>query len=86
MSVDEDKIKKALSDKRWDYRTVEGLAKELGISADEVKSFLESRRDIVWKSNIPDRNGRDLYTLNERKPESKDFWRNITNFISKSSS
>jgi hypothetical protein len=86
MAIEEDKIIEALRNQQWDYRTAEGIAKEIGLPVDTVRAFLESRKDIVWKSSIPDRRGRDLYTLIERHPQSKDFWRNISTFISKSSS
>ena len=85
MSVEEDKIIKALSDKRWDYRTVDGIAKETDIPVENVMAFLESRKDIVWKSSFPDRLGRELYTLKDRRPQSKYFWHNIFTFISKTS-
>lgn len=85
MTEDENKIIEALRDERWDYRTAEGIAEQIGIKIDIIKSFLDSNKDIVWKSAIPDRLGRDLYTLLERKPQSKDLWRNISTFISKSS-
>ena len=86
MTENENKIIEALRDERWDYRTAEGIAEQIGIKIDFVKSFLDSNKDIVWKSTIPDRLGRDLYTLVERKPQKKDLWRNISTFISKSSS
>lgn len=86
MSEEEDKIINALRDQRWDYRTVEGIAEETKIPIETVRIFLESRKDIVWKSAMPDRRGRDLYTLNERRPMNKEFWRYISTFASKSSS
>jgi hypothetical protein len=86
MSLDEDKIINALRDKRWDYRTADGIAKETGIPLETVKNFLESRKGTVWKSSIPDRFGRDLYTHNDRRPQNKEFWRNLSTFGSKSSS
>jgi len=81
----EEKILAALRDTRWDYRTVEGIANETGLSQDFVRQFLESRKDIVWKSPIPDKQGHDLYTLHDRHSKSKEFWRNLNTFIFKSS-
>ncbi len=83
---EEQKIIRALSNNRWDYRTVEGIEGETKIAADVIRAFLGSRKDIVWKSLIPDRQGRDLYTLTARRPQNKEFWRNISIFGSKSSS
>ena len=76
----------ALRDERWEYRTVEGIAKETGLPEEGVRDFLESRREIVWKSSLPDKKGRDLYTLQNRHSQSKEFWRSLTTFMSKSSS
>lgn len=83
MIAEEEKIINALRDKHWDYRTVEGIAKETGIPVDTVRTCLETRKDIVRKSSIPDRLGRDLYTLNNRHSQFKDFWRSLSTFISK---
>jgi hypothetical protein len=81
----EEKILAALLDKRWDYRTAEGIVKETGVPFDQVRAFLESRTDVVWKSSVPDRKDRDLYTAQSRKAQSKDFWHTLSTFISKSS-
>ena len=86
MAIEEDKIIEALGNQRWDYRTAEGIAKEISLPVETVRAFLESRKNVVWKSSIPDRLGRDLYTLVERRPQSKDFLRKLSTFISKNSS
>ena len=83
MIAEEAKIINALRDKRWDYRTTEGIAKETSIPVDTVRTFLETRKDIVRKSSIPDRLDRDLYTLNNRYSQGKEFWRILSTFISK---
>lgn len=85
MSQEEEKIISALRDPRWDYRTIDGIAKDTELTPEQVMSFLESRKDIVWKSNIPDKLGRDLFTLKERVSQSKEFFRNLTTFMTKRS-
>ncbi len=85
MSVEKDKIINALSNTRWDYRTAEGIAKETDIPIETVRTFVESQIDIVWKSSVLDPHGRALYMLKDRRPLSKEFWRNISIFISKTS-
>ena len=82
---EEEKIIDALKDLRWDYRTIDGIARDTKLTPEQVKSFLESRKDIVWKSSIPDKLGRDLFTLNERVSQSKEFFRNLTTFMTKRS-
>lgn len=83
MIAEEEKIINALRDERWDYRTVEGIAKGTGIPVDTVRTFLKTHKDIVRKSSIPDRLGRDLYTLNNRYSQGKEFWRGLSTFMSK---
>lgn len=83
MSLEEEKIVAALRDEKWDYRTAAGVAEETGIPIKTVRAFLESRKDIIWKSSIPDKRGRDLYTLNDRHSQSKEFLRNLSSFMSK---
>lgn len=84
--LEEEKIVAALKDERWDYRTVSGVARATGLDEQVVCTFLETRKDLVWKSAIPDRNGRDLYTIQGRQAQSKDFWRNLRTFLTKLSS
>lgn len=79
-------IVRALGDTKWEYRTVEGIAAETKLEASVVAAFLESRKDLVWKSSVPDKKGRDLFTLNNRHSQSKEFWRNLSTFMSKLSS
>ncbi|HHF3189539.1 TPA: hypothetical protein ACPJ16_004060 [Vibrio alginolyticus] len=64
---------KALHDQRWDYRTSEGLAKELKVAEKEVKKYLDSEPEIR-KSIMKDKYGRSLYTLRKRKSVIGDYW------------
>jgi hypothetical protein len=81
----EDAIMRALRDPKWDYRTADGVARETGFPLDQVRAFLESRTDLVWKSSVPDRRNRDLYTAQSRKAQSKEFWRTLSTFMTKTS-
>lgn len=56
----------ALADTRYDFRTPEGLADEVGVATDLVRAFLESNRQLVRTSAVPDPAGRALYTLRSR--------------------
>lgn len=64
---------KALADQRWDYRTCEGLAKELQANEAEIRRYLENAPDIR-KSVMKDPYGRNLYTLKKRKSVISDYW------------
>ena len=75
----------ALRGERWDYRTIDGISNETGISPVEVKDYLLHNKDKVWKSSLPDRKGNTLFTFIDRKPLDNDLWRSLSTFISKSS-
>lgn len=63
---------KALSDPKWDYRTSEGLARELKASENEVKKYLNDPE--IRQSVMKDKYGRSLYTLKKRKSVFSDYW------------
>lgn len=60
-----DRIWKALEDARWDWRTVDGVSKEIGLPEEEVLRILESSPDEIIRSRIPDERGRALYTTRQ---------------------
>lgn len=64
---------RALHDQRWDYRTIEGLAKELNTAEKEIERYLDSEPEIR-KSIMKDKYGRSLYTLKKRKSAIGDYW------------
>jgi len=86
MASDDEKIIKALSNKRWDYRTAEGIAKETGLPIERVLTFLTSRQDVVLQASLPDRFGQALYTLNDRQGKANNVWRSLSTFVTKVSS
>jgi hypothetical protein len=49
------------------YRTVRGLARATGLSTAEVEHVIDSHREAIEKSGIPDRTGADLFRLISRK-------------------
>ena len=78
-----DNIIRALGDNRWDYRTSKGIAEQTGLDMAFIDQFLNTRKDLVWKSAVPDRTGKELYTLKNRQSKIKDLLRNIRTFVSK---
>ncbi len=58
----EDKIIAALEDPRYDWRTVEGMAQETGVSEAVVMESLKRLADKVIESSTPDERGRSLFT------------------------
>ncbi len=63
---------KALNDKRWEYRTVVGISKQVHITADEVAKIIESSA-AVRKSVAKTAKGASLYTLKSRKSAVGDY-------------
>jgi len=64
---------RALSDPKWDYRTAEGIAKDVKKPLTTVEMVLESD-DRVRKSVMKSKSGRNLYTLKVRKSKVGDFF------------
>lgn len=65
-------VMRALENKKWDYRTAEGIAKESNVSLENVKKILETDDKVrvsVMKSNI----GKQLYTLKSKKSKAGDL-------------
>lgn len=56
----------ALADGKWDFRTIDGITKETGLSVAQVKQVLDSYPKFVRRSPVRDRSGRALYTLRAR--------------------
>lgn len=82
--INEKKIFEALSESKWDFRTIDGLAKSTKLSTPEVISIIEKNGNLIRKSSIPDANGRDLYTLKEKNIKKKEILNKLRTFISKS--
>ena len=57
-----DQIIRALEDERYEWRTVDGVAEQIGIPAAQVQDILESLKQEIVRSSIPDEAGRSLYT------------------------
>lgn len=57
-----DQIIRALEDNRYEWRTLDGVAEQIGIPAAQVQEILESLKQEIVRSSIPDEAGRNLYT------------------------
>jgi dihydroorotate dehydrogenase len=65
-------LEAALNDERWDFWTVEGLAKELRLAPNRTHDLLAASPDVVRKSVLRDRKGRTLYTARSRPPTARE--------------
>ena len=58
------KVQNALADPQWDFRTANGISKDVGLSAAQVEWLLRERRDVVRHTRSQD--GRTIYKLKTR--------------------
>lgn len=63
----------ALSNTKWDYRTADGIAKEINVSVEEVNAIL-STDNRVRLSVMKSKNGKSLYTLKSKKSKVGDLF------------
>jgi hypothetical protein len=59
-------ISGAIKKSRFDWRTPESIAKELGLPVDTVQITLEEKPQFI-RSLVPSKNGKLLYTSNEKR-------------------
>ena len=81
---DERRVLEALADARWDFRTLQGISEETGLSEGQVQEILNGHPELVRKSAVPDRRGRELYTLKSRAVKGQEILAIMRTFISKS--
>ena len=80
----ERKVFEALADPRWDFRTLPGLSRETGLSESEIGATLDKYPLLVRKSLVPDRHGRELFTLRSRPVKFQERLAELRMFITKS--
>ena len=78
------RVFEALEDPRWDFRTVEGLSKTMGLSETTVRNVLASYPRFIRQSPIPDSEGRELFTLISKGSGLREWYRTTRAFITKS--
>lgn len=75
-------VRSALSDPRWDFRTVRGIVKDTGLSEGLVRQLLDEHRSEVRQTVSRDR--RRVYTLNSRPRKIREVVADLRLFASKS--
>jgi len=73
----------ALSEEKWDFRTVRGISRSTGVPEDRVIEVLYNHPDVV-KSSVPDEKGDDLFTLREKFSKARDIFNVVRTVVSKS--
>jgi hypothetical protein len=74
----------ALEDKRYDFRTVDGIAADSGLEPRSVQEVLEKLMKLrrVRVSPVPDKYGNKLYTLSSRRRTTKEIVSETRAFLS----
>lgn len=52
----------ALENPNYEWRTIDGISKETGLSPERVKEILTATAEQIIHSSVPDEQGRPLYT------------------------
>lgn len=64
--LDELRVIDALADRRWDFRTITGIAKETKLRPEFIESTLKKHSEKIRRSKVPNHNGEILFTLSSR--------------------
>lgn len=80
----ERRVFEALEDRRWDFRTIHGLAASTRLSEEVVRKTLNRYPQFIRRSPLPDTEGRELYTLVSRGRGLREWYRTTRAFITKS--
>lgn len=83
-SPDLEKLLHAMSDPRWDFRTVDGLCRSTKLPRRHVESLLRNHDDLFRVSLVPDKKGRRLFTLRSRGMKLQEMMANLRAFVAKS--
>jgi hypothetical protein len=79
------KMFEALENPTWEWRTPAALARESGLTENEVRAVASRHPELVRKSIVPSQTGEDLYTLQTRFYERKSPLQKGWDFLSSSS-
>ena len=82
-SQEEKALFRALADEKWDWRTIDTLVRESGMSEKGVRRTLEKYKKFIMKSSIPDKSGNELHTLRSRYIKRQSSLKKALSFISK---
>jgi len=75
-------VVRALEDPNYDWRTVEGIAEQTGLSASNVRQLLEELNGEIIRSSIPDESGRNLYTTRKHYRQTQGLGTRILSALS----
>ena len=79
-----ERVVAALNSPNWDFRTVDGIARDTGLSEDVVRRVLEELGGDVRGPVVPDPAGREMYTLASRPPSRREKWLRLRALLTRS--
>ena len=68
------RVKRALLDPKWDFRTIDGIADETGIKRQTISELLEEHQKEIIVAPLKDKNRRVLYTSKEHRGSWRRTW------------
>lgn len=74
-------ILEALNNKKFEWRTVPGIAEETGIAPERVETLLKAPGDDIVRSSRFTTDGRSLYATRSRYEEFTPTWRKILGVV-----
>jgi hypothetical protein len=77
----ERKVFSALSDEKWDFRTVEGISRDTGISESEIREIIGRYPKWIRKSLALDREGKELFTMRSKPVKLREHLAGIQRFL-----
>ena len=79
---DWDKVRSALLNPTWDFRTVDGIAKEAGLDRKRVARLIDQHRSEVRQAISKD--GKIVYTHGSRPVRLREFISKLQRIVAKS--
>ena len=77
-------IFEALSNPNWDFRTMDALIKESGLSESEIELIFSKYINLIRESPVRDQKGRRLFTLRSKKVSMSEILNIVRGAVSKS--
>lgn len=74
------RLESALNDPRWDFRTVESIARDTALSAEEVKHLLHEHGDRFRRSYLT-QGGEPLYALHDKRQTWRERFAELRDFL-----
>lgn len=73
-----ERVRDALDDPHWDFRTVRGISRQTGLDGDRVKQLLDTHRSEVRQTLS--RRREPIYTLSSRPAKMREIISDVQTF------